>query len=152
MVTESHHFLSFNFRFLVCVYICLCLFTLFMSPFLLLLTYYLSLLGLLFILFLYCFTPFFENMRIQNTENSEKENSEIKKKKYKQKEKWTKIKHSYNMTDYRRSPPKVFLGNGVLKICSKLTGEHPCESLISIKLQPYWIHTSAWVFSYKFAT
>ena len=50
-----------------------------MSPFLLLLTYYLSLLGLLFILFLYCFTPFFENMRIQNTENSEKENSEIKK-------------------------------------------------------------------------
>ena len=39
-----------------------------------------SLLGLLFILFWYCFTPFFENMRIQNTENSEKENSELKKK------------------------------------------------------------------------
>ena len=24
---------------------------------------------------------------------------------------------------------------GVLKICSKLTGEHPCRSVISIKLQ-----------------
>ena len=62
------------------------------------------------------------------------------------------MKHSYNMNDYRRSPPKVFLENGVLKICSKLTEEHPCESLISIKLQRYWIHTLAWVLSYKFAT
>ena len=34
----------------------------------------------------------------------------------------------------RSSPPEVFLGKGVLKICSKFTGEHPCRSLISIKL------------------
>ena len=34
----------------------------------------------------------------------------------------------------RNSPPEVFLEKGVLKICSKLTGEHPCLSVISIKL------------------
>ena len=33
------------------------------------------------------------------------------------------------------SRPAVFLGRGVLKICSKFTGKHPCRSLISIKLQ-----------------
>ena len=30
--------------------------------------------------------------------------------------------------------PEVFLGEGVLKICNKFTGEHPCRSAISIKL------------------
>ena len=30
--------------------------------------------------------------------------------------------------------PEVFLGKGVLKICSKFTGEHPWRSVISIKL------------------
>ena len=35
----------------------------------------------------------------------------------------------------RSSPPKVLLGKGFLKICSKFTGEHPCQSTISIKLQ-----------------
>ena len=35
----------------------------------------------------------------------------------------------------RSSYPKVFLGKGVLKICSKFTGDHPCRSVISIKLQ-----------------
>ena len=34
---------------------------------------------------------------------------------------------------FRRIPPEVFLGKGVLKICSKFTGEHPCPSAISIK-------------------
>ena len=34
-----------------------------------------------------------------------------------------------------RSSPEVFLGKGVLKICRKFTGEHPCQSAISIKLQ-----------------
>ena len=34
----------------------------------------------------------------------------------------------------RRSHPEVFLGKGVLNICSKFTGEHPCQSAISIKL------------------
>ena len=33
------------------------------------------------------------------------------------------------------SRPGVFLGKGVLKICSKFTGEHPFRSVISIKLQ-----------------
>ena len=30
------------------------------------------------------------------------------------------------------SPSEVFLGKGVLKICSKFTGEHPCRSAILI--------------------
>ena len=32
---------------------------------------------------------------------------------------------------FRSSHPEVFLGKGVLKICSKFTGEHPCRSAIS---------------------
>ena len=36
---------------------------------------------------------------------------------------------------YRSSRPELFLGKGVLKICSKLTGEHPCRGVILIKLQ-----------------
>ena len=35
----------------------------------------------------------------------------------------------------RSSCPEVLLGKGVLKKCSKFTGEHPCQSAISIKLQ-----------------
>ena len=34
----------------------------------------------------------------------------------------------------RSSRPEVLLGKGVLKICSKFTGEYPCRSAISIKL------------------
>ena len=34
---------------------------------------------------------------------------------------------------YRSSHPEVFLGEGVLKICSKFTEEHPPRSAISIK-------------------
>ena len=41
----------------------------------------------------------------------------------------------------RSSHPEVFLEKGVLKICSKFTGEDPCRSAISIL---------AWVFSYNF--
>ena len=37
------------------------------------------------------------------------------------------------------SPPEVFLGKGILKIYSKFTGEHPCQSVISIKLQSSFI-------------
>ena len=41
---------------------------------------------------------------------------------------------------FRRSPSsEVFLGKGVLKICSKFTGEHPCRSEISVKLQSNFI-------------
>ena len=41
--------------------------------------------------------------------------------------------------DNRSSLPVVFLRKGVLKICSKFTGEHPCRSAISIKLQSNFI-------------
>ena len=34
----------------------------------------------------------------------------------------------------RSSHSEVFLKKDVLKICSKFTGEHPCRSVISIKL------------------
>ena len=41
-------------------------------------------------------------------------------------------------------PPVVFLVKGVLKICSKCTGEHPCRSVISIKLQSGFIEITLW--------
>ena len=58
------------------------------------------------------------------------------------------IPASQYFASFRSSHADVFLGKGFLKICSKFTGEHPCRSVISIKLL---IHTSAWVFSCKFA-
>ena len=36
---------------------------------------------------------------------------------------------------FRKSHPQVFLGKGVLKAFSKHTGEHPSQSVISIKVQ-----------------
>ena len=39
-----------------------------------------------------------------------------------------------NATMVRSSHPEVFLENGVLKICSKFTGVHPCRSAISSNL------------------
>ena len=36
---------------------------------------------------------------------------------------------------YRSSHSEVFLRKGVLEICSKFAGEHPCRSAIPIKLQ-----------------
>ena len=44
----------------------------------------------------------------------------------------------------RSSHLEVFLGRGVLKICSKFTGEHPCQSAISIKLQSNFIEILLW--------
>ena len=35
----------------------------------------------------------------------------------------------------RSSDPEVFLGKGVLEMCSKFTGKHPRRSVISIELQ-----------------
>ena len=35
----------------------------------------------------------------------------------------------------RSSRPELFLGKGVLEIRNKFTGEDPCQSVISIKLQ-----------------
>ena len=51
---------------------------------------------------------------------------------------------------YRSSCLELFLGKGVLKICSKSIGEHLYRSVISMKLL-YWNRTPAWVFSCKFA-
>ena len=43
-------------------------------------------------------------------------------------------KENLGQRDFRNSRPKVFLVKGVLKICGKFTGEHPCRNVISIKL------------------
>ena len=40
---------------------------------------------------------------------------------------------------FRSSHPEVFHEKGVLKLCSKFTGEQPCRSVISIKLFYYFI-------------
>ena len=58
---------------------------------------------------------------------------------------WNLLSNEYKMTSTleeikfkikksRSSSSEVFLGKVVLKICSKFTGEHPCRSVISIKL------------------
>ena len=41
---------------------------------------------------------------------------------------------SVKKISFRSSHPDVFFEEGVLKICSKFTGEHPCRSAISKKL------------------
>ena len=45
---------------------------------------------------------------------------------------------------YRSSQPKLFLGKGVLKICSKFTREHSCRSAISIKVQSNFNEITLW--------
>ena len=65
---------------------------------------------------------------------------------------WQSLSKCYNrctISNNRSRHPEVFLGKGVLKICSKFTGEHPCRSAIVKQL--YWNRTSAWVFCCKFA-
>ena len=53
---------------------------------------------------------------------------------------------------FRSSHPEVFLGKGILKICSTFTGKHPCRCAISIKLQSNFIKLYfGMVFSSKFA-
>ena len=59
------------------------------------------------------------------------------------------VKHVF--VRIRSSRPEVFLRKAVLKLRNKFTGEHPCRSVISIKLQRNWNHTSARVFSSKYA-
>ena len=44
------------------------------------------------------------------------------------------VRFCFKTLRYRSSCLGVFLEKGVLKLCSKLTGEHPCRSAISIKL------------------
>ena len=41
---------------------------------------------------------------------------------------------------FSSSPPKVFLGKGVLKIYN-FTEEYPCQSVISVKLKNNFIET-----------
>ena len=48
-----------------------------------------------------------------------------------------------HFTNDRSSHPEVSLRKGVLKICSKFTGENPCWSVISIKLL-YFIEIALW--------
>ena len=53
---------------------------------------------------------------------------------------------------HRSSQAEVFVVKGVLKICSRFTGEHSCWSVISITLQStHWNHTLVWLFFSKFA-
>ena len=40
---------------------------------------------------------------------------------------------------FRSSHPEVFLVKSVLEKCNKFTGEHPCQSVILIKLQSNFI-------------
>ena len=47
----------------------------------------------------------------------------------------SKIIVNFVLAECRSSSSEVFLGKGVLKFCNKFTGEHPCRSVISIKLQ-----------------
>ena len=49
------------------------------------------------------------------------------------------VTHKPKYYTYRSSHPEVFLEKGVLKICSKFTGKHPCRSANSIKLQSNFI-------------
>ena len=45
------------------------------------------------------------------------------------------FENDLRLSVFRSSLSEVFMGKGVLKICSKFTGEHPCQSTISIKLR-----------------
>ena len=44
----------------------------------------------------------------------------------------------------QRQPSKSVLVKSVLKICSKFTGEHPCQSAISVTLQSNFIENELW--------
>ena len=49
------------------------------------------------------------------------------------------VEKTNQISKSRGSHLEMFLGKGVLKICSKFTGEHPCRSAISVKLQSNFI-------------
>ena len=60
---------------------------------------------------------------------------------------------SMKLQTYWSSHPDVSLEKGILKICSKFTGDDPCQSVISkckVGLQLYWNRTSARMFSCRF--
>ena len=58
------------------------------------------------------------------------------------------MKNIFCINLLRSSHPEVFLEKGVLKICSKFTGEHPFQSVISIKLLCNFIEL-IWIFTKK---
>ena len=43
---------------------------------------------------------------------------------------------------HKSTPPEVFLEKGVLNICNKITEEHPCRNVISIKLRSQFIEST----------
>ena len=45
---------------------------------------------------------------------------------------------------FRSSRPIMFLRKGILKICGKFTGEHPCRGAISVKLLCNFIEIALW--------
>ena len=47
---------------------------------------------------------------------------------------WVFFPKIFNCLSQRSKRPEVFWRKGFLKICVKFTGEHPCRSVISIKL------------------
>ena len=51
---------------------------------------------------------------------------------------------TYSSIYSRSSHPEVVLGKVVLQICSKLTGQHPCRSVSSIKLQSTFTEITPW--------
>ena len=51
---------------------------------------------------------------------------------------------SKHWSQFRSSHREVFLRKGVLKICGKFTGGHPCRGVISIKLQSNFIEITLW--------
>ena len=46
--------------------------------------------------------------------------------------------------NYLNNHTEVFLGKGILKICSKFTGKYPCRSAISIKLLWLFLRLFLW--------
>ena len=49
------------------------------------------------------------------------------------------LKTLFIQAEKRKQPSRGFLKKGVLKICRKFTGEHPCRSVILINLQSNFI-------------
>ena len=52
---------------------------------------------------------------------------------------WKWLSLFYQLTSCRSSHPDLFLTKAILKIYSKFTVEHPCQSVISTKLPCLWI-------------
>ena len=79
-----------------------------------------------------------EKCRKKNKKTKKKKNKKTKKKNKKRFRKLKGLIIEFIIQHSRSSHPEVFLEKGVLKICSKFTGEHPCRSAISIKLESNW--------------